>query len=241
MTKYIIKLFFLLLLFFNFLTAYSQNSFDSSFANAVAVYTKAADVNAHLYTGSEYIDYDRRITGDPFFASLYYTDGSVVYDNILYTHVKMFYDILHDDLIIKNYNDTALILVKEKISSFNFVNHYFTQLLADNTETGIKTARFYEVLYNGNTKLFARRKKEITEKISTQYSESFFSEKDEYFLYNKNVYYSVSDKKSVLNVLKERKPDLIKFLHQNKIKFKKDKEAAMIKMVTYYDGSNKPK
>jgi hypothetical protein len=241
MIKYIIKPFFLLLLFFNFPTAYSQNSFDSSFINAVAVYTKAANANTHLYNGSEYIDYDHRITGDPFFASLYFTDGSVVFDDILYTHVKMFYDILHDDLIIKNYNDTALILVKEKISSFNFANHYFIQLVTNNAETGIKTPGFFEVLYNGNTKLFARRKKEITEKISTQYSESLFTEKNEYFLYNKNNYYPVSDKKSILNILKDRKPDLIKFLHQNKIKFRKNKEAAMIKMVAYYDGLNKPK
>jgi len=234
------KLLYFLLLFLNYFAANSQATFDSSFEKAASVYSKLIDINSHIYNGSEYIDYDHRITGNPFFESSYFTDGSIVFDGILYPHVNMFYDILHDDVVIKNYNDTALILVKEKISAFNYLNHHFVQLVADSLEKGLENNVFYDVLYNGNTKLFARRKKEIIEKISTQYSESFFTEKTEYFLYNKS-YYPVSDKKSILNALKDKKSVLIRFLHQNKIRFRKNKEAAMIKMVAYYDSLNKQK
>ena len=157
-------LFCLLLLLLNYIIASAQNSFDSSFADAASVYTNTIGTNMHLFNGSEYVDYDRRITGNPFFGSLYFTNGSIVYDDISYSDVKMIYDILNDDVVIKNYTGLALLLVKEKISAFNFAGHYFTKIIADSTTSGIKTG-FYDVLYDGSTKLLAKRKKELTEKI----------------------------------------------------------------------------
>lgn len=232
---------YLFLLLITSITTYAQNSFDSSYKKAVAVYTNASGVNAHLYNGSEYIDYDHRITGNPFFASSYFADGDLVYDGILYTDVQLFYDILHDDVVIKNYNDTALLLVKEKISSFDYAAHHFVKLVADSLETGITIAGFYDLLYDRNIKLFAKRKKEIVEKINLQYSESSFIEHDGYYIFKNNIYYPVNDKKSVLNILKEKRNELVKFLHRNKIKFRKDSETAIMKMVAFYDGLNNTK
>jgi hypothetical protein len=222
-------------------TAFTQNAFDSSLTRALSVYTNITGVNLHLYNGSEYIDYDHRIKGNPFFLSLSFADGAIVYDGILYENVKMFYDILHDDVVIKNYNDTALLLAKEKISSFDYAGHHFVNLVADSSETGINVIGFYDVLYNGKIKLFAKRKKYIVEKINLQYAESSFIEHDAYYIFKDNVSYPVDDKRSVLNVMKDRKTELMKYLRQNKIKFKKDRETAITKMVAYYDGLNKTK
>lgn len=240
-SKKLLHPFLLVIFYFSCSPVFSQQSVEPSFAKASSVYTNAAGENLHLYNGSEYIDYDHKIMGTPYFLDSYFADGAVVYDGILYPDVKMFYDMLHDDVVIKNYNDTALLLVKEKVSSFNYAGHHFEMLMADSAETGIKTIGFYDVLYNGNTRLLAKRKKEVIEKISTQYSESSFTEHNEYYLFKNNAYYVVSDKRSVLNVLKDRKNELVKFLHQNKIKFKKSREYAMTRMVTYYDELNNTK
>jgi hypothetical protein len=233
-----LHLLFLLLLYYS---TSAQNAFDSSYAEAISVYTNTLSTNIHLYNGSEYIDYDHRVKGNPFFQSRSYTPGNIVYDEILYTNIAMFYDILHDDVIIKNYNDTALLLVKEKISSFDLLNHHFIRLYLDSSEKHIESNAFYDVLCNGNAKLFARRKKVIVEKIVLQSSESNFNEADNYFIYNKNVFYELKNKASVLNALKDKKTALIKFLHQSKIKFRQNPEAAMIKMVTYYNTLNSSK
>ena len=228
---------YLFLLFFYSGTIHAQNSYDSAYIKAVAVYTKAIGVNAHLYNGSEYIDYDHRITGNPFFGDLYFTSGSIVFDGILYTDVKMFYDILNDDVVIKNYNDTALLLAKNKISSFTFAGHYFIRVSADSSDAEIKSG-FYEVLYDGRTKLFAKRKKEITEKIALQYSESSFTEHNDYYILKNDIFYPANDKGSALNVMKNKKSELTKFIHQNKLKFKKTLEFSLIKTVAYYDSLN---
>ena len=234
------KIGFLFLLSLSCLHAYCQNAFDSSLSEAISVHANKVGVNAHIYNGSEYTDYDHRLTGDPFFASSYFDDGSVVYDGIVYPHVIMFYDLLHDDVVIKNYNEMPMILTKEKVSSFDYAGHHFTHLVTDSSATGMKPG-FYDVLYNGSIQLLAKRKKEIEEKIGLQYSESFFVEKNEYYLVKKNMYYPVSDRKSMLRVLKERRSDLSKFMSQQKIKFKKDQENSMIRLAAYYDSLNNAK
>jgi hypothetical protein len=45
----------------------------------------------------------------------------------------------------------------------------------------------------------------------------------------------VSTESDVLKVFKDKRKDISKYLRQNKIKFKKDHEFAMIKMAEYYD------
>jgi hypothetical protein len=235
-----IRIFYPLLLLLNYLTLNAQQSFDSSFADAAAIYTKAIGANQHLYTGSEYVDYNHTMTGNPYFASLYFTSSAIVYDDILYNNVQLFYDILNDDVVLKNYNDTALLLPKEKISSFRITGHNFIKIIPDSATAEIN-AGYYEVLYNGNTKLFAKRKKIITEKIDIQYYEAFFTEQDQYYILKNDIFYQVSDKNGALGVMKDRKKELSKFIHQEKLKFRKNFEASLLKTVVYYNGLNNTK
>lgn len=214
---------------------FSQQSPDSSYAKAVAVYINMAGANAHLYSGSEYIDFDHRITGNPFFQDTYFTSGSIVYDGILYKDVQLFYDVLHDDVIIKNYDGTAILLPGEKVEAFSLLGHQFVNSKADSNTSSFKSLGFYDELYNGKMKLFAKRSKAIVEKITTQYSESDYTKKDEYYILKNDVLYAVNDKNTVLDLMKDKKSEVVKFMHQSKIKFKKNPEAAMIKMVAYYD------
>ena len=74
-----------------------------------------------------------------------------------------------------------------------------------------------------------------------QNSESSFVEKDNFYILKNEVLYAVNDKNSVLDVLKDKKSSIEKFLHQSKLKYRKNPESTMIKMVTYYDGLNKAK
>jgi len=215
----------------------AQNSFDSSFADAVSVYRKTMGENIHLFTGSEYVDYDHRITGNPLFNSLFFTKGFIIYDNIAYADIEMMYDILNDDVVIKNYTGKALLLTKEKISSFNLDGHYFVKIITDSTVTGMKTG-FYDVLNDGATKLLVKRKKELTEKIELENLESSFTQHDQYYIMKDTVYHTVRDKRSALNVMKDRKSELTKFIRQDKLKFRKNFETALLKTVVYYNSLN---
>jgi hypothetical protein len=231
------KVLFLLLLFFHFKNLQAQHAPDSSFTEAVAVYDKTVSINKHLYNGSEYTDFDHRIKGDPFYKSLVFATGTIVYDGILYNDVQLFYDIWNDAVVIKNYNGLPLLLVKEKISAFSLAGDSFVRISEDSMGTATQSG-FYEVLYNGNTKLFARHKKTVVDRLNLQYTESVFEQTDSYYILKDDVLYQANDKRSALNIMKDKKNELAKFIHQNKVKFKKDKRNAFIKTVAFYDSLN---
>lgn len=48
-------------------------------------------------------------------------------------------------------------------------------------------------------------------------------------------FYEVDGKNSVLGVFKNKKKDLVKFIRQNDISYKRDPETAIVKMAEYYD------
>lgn len=239
------KLFKTLFLFFLSLASssvlFAQQSFDSAFTQATSVYDNTMGANIHLYNGVEYIDYDHRITGDPFFMGSFFTGGSIIYDGVFYNNVQLFYDVLRDNVVIKNYNNAPLLLVNEKVAAFGMLGHRFINIQADSTISKNNHLGFCDVLSDGYLKLLSKRKKLIVEKTSVQYSESSYTEKDEYYILKDEILYPVNDEKSVLALMKDRKSEVQKFLHQNKIKFRKNPEAAMIKMVDYYNQLNKVK
>jgi len=232
---------FCFLLLLNSLMLRAQTSFDSSYANALSAYTTTIGLNQHIYNGVEYIDYDHRINGDPFFGKSSFVKGSIVYDGILYNDISLVYDIWRGNVVIKNYNNLPLLLINEKVTAFDLEGHQFIKITADSLTEKLGLSGFYNVLYNGTVKLFAKRKKIVDEKITMQSSESFFIQKNEYYILNNSVFYAVADKRSVLNALDDQKPALQKYIKQQKLKFRKNLEADLIKTVVYYSGINQSK
>jgi len=232
---------FCLLLLFNSLMLRAQTSFDSSYANAISVYTTTIGLNQHIYNGAEYIDYDHRITGSPFFEKNSFVNGSIVYDGILYNNVQLIYDIWRENVVIKNYNRLPLLLINEKVSAFDLEGHQFIKITTDSLTEKLGLSGFYNVLCNGTVKLFAKRKKLLEEKITTPTIEASFIQKNEYYILNNSVFYAVANKKSLLNALDDQKPALQKYIKQQKLKFRKTLEADLIKAVVYYGSINQSK
>lgn len=232
---------FCLLLLFNSLILRAQTSFDSSYANAVSVYTATVGLNQHIYNGAEYIDYDHRITGSPFFEKNSFVNGSVVYDGVLYNNIQLIYDIWRGDVVIKNYTGLPLLLINEKVSAFDLEGHQFIKITTDSLTEKLGLSGFYNVLCNGTAKLFAKRKKLLVEKITSPTVESSFIQKNEYYILNNDVFYAVANKKSLLNALDDQKPALKKYIKQQKLKFRKTFEANLIKTVVYYGSINQSK
>lgn len=144
---------------------------------------------------------------------------------------------MRDELTTNRYNQNFRItLVNEKIAYFSLYNHYFVRLIQDSINKSIITTGFYDRLYNGKLKLFAKREKKIKEKVTAEEGDQlWFEENDRYFILRNNKYFSVKDKKDLFDFFKDRKKDVKKYLRKNKIKFKDDPELAILKSVEYYD------
>jgi hypothetical protein len=229
--------FFIFALFQNTLFAQDSSSAQLSQANAVAFYNRYIGENAHLYNGSEYVAYDFRIKGHPYFMTNLLQAGDVNCEGITYPSVNVSYDIIRDELITNRYDANFRIkLPNEKIAYFTLLNHFFIRLIGDSAAKSIISTGFYDRLYDGKTKLFAKRKKKIQEKVSFEEGDQlWFAETDQYYLFKDNRYYEVQNKASLLDALKDRKKDLKKFIRKNKLRFKEDIENTIVKTVQYYD------
>ena len=149
------------------------------------------------------------------------------------------YDVYKDVLISLLYNHFSMYtLLSERVSDFTFSGHRFVRVNADGLvgdKSGIVTG-FYDQLYSGKTEVLARRTKTIQNSTNqTLALETYFIAHNDYYVKKGNVYYNVSGQGSFLNVLKDKKQVLQKYMKDNSFKFRTDPEAAMAKLAAYYD------
>jgi hypothetical protein len=226
-------------LLFNVLSAQDSATAALPVTRAIQNYTNIIGENSHLFNGSEHAAYDFRIKGDPYFESSTLQSGSIKYDGILFPKVDMAFDIVRDEVTINRFNENyRMTLVSEKITFFSLFNHYFVRIVQDNkdsTNKSLVSTGFYDRVYNGNTKFFVKRQKKMNESITAEEGDKlWFEEKDLYFIEKNNKYYLINGKRELMDIFKEKKKDLKKYLRKNKIKFD-DPEKAILKSVEYYD------
>jgi hypothetical protein len=242
MRKYIFALsLFITISFFQNLIA--QNSPGDTTYRRIALqqvtdfYFRSIGENALVYNGSEVLEYPGRAESHPFYESDKFVKGSINSNGLLYNDIPILYDIVHDKLIVLDYNKVFKVeQISERVENFSCYGHSYERLSPDSINISTVTTGFYDRLYIGRSvALYAKRQKMASEILKETHTELVFKQRNSYFIRKGVIYYPVSDRSSVLNVLKDKKPELDKFLKKNKIKFKKNPEFAMIKLAEYYD------
>lgn len=219
---------------------------DSTFPEAAAshaaqLYNESFADRLRLYNGIEYVDYDKYIKGHQFYESQDWENGAIHYDGVLYRNVPLHYDLMRDEVIVEHPNETGEIrLIPERVQYFSLLNHTFIRLVADSAKSSLGRTGYFDLLYDGNVQVLAKRSKEIEEKITNLAVNRTFLQKDRYFVQQSGVYHAVKSKKSVLKLFNEHKKTLAKNLRRDGIRFKTDRELAMIKLAGYYDALRKP-
>ncbi|HRO46258.1 hypothetical protein [Agriterribacter sp.] len=237
---------FFALLFFISTPSNAQHMADTAMlrlqkTNAVNIYYQALQQQSGLYNGSEYVQYTHLLKeGHPYFDTSVLTNGRVYYDRMVYSNVPMLYDIIKDELIIQHYNKVFLVqLIRSKIDSFYIHGHYFLHLGRDSITEGNIQEGFYDRLYDGKIKLYAKRNKFIQESIPDMAVVRKVYQKDRYFLFRDGTYHDVYTESSILKLLKDERAALKQALKNQKIKFRKNREYAMKLMAEQYDVLNR--
>ena len=192
---------------------------EQAMNNVIALYKDAMKENLRLYNGREYLYSGHDAKGFPYFKSSDILKGTVMYDENIYTNVPMYYDLVNDALVIKDYTQNFPIkLLTEKIKYFVIDGDKFINAAADSAFTADMAKGFYEELYRNKTIVFAKKQKIVSQKTSSEGSEFSYKEFDAYFIYYNGKIDKVSSEKSVLNVFKKRKNELRRFINTNKLK-----------------------
>ncbi|SHH93172.1 hypothetical protein SAMN04488109_6194 [Chryseolinea serpens] len=202
--------------------------------HAKHVYSHYIQGQARLFNGVEYTEYVSRNDEFPFYLSDDWIMGDVLYDGELYENVPLEYDIRVDQVVTEHLlNGAKIQLVTNKVDHFAISGHTFVLLYG--TKTNGITTGFYDRLYDGATKVYVKREKNLQESIESQVIVARFEEKNHLYIVKDGVFYPVKKKGSVLDVLKDRKSDVKSFLNKSKIRFKKDREKAVVRAAEFYD------
>jgi hypothetical protein len=211
----------------------------SAESNAIQLYHRFIGNESALYNGQQYMEYDNLIhVGHPYFQSREFVMASVMYDNILYENVPLKFDIIKKNLIVKSpVGEFSFVLFDDKIRYFEMSGHKFIRLVKDSANQKVINTGFYEQLYKGNSiGLLKKDTKKIQEDLNYYDGtrRSVVETADYYFRLN-GMYHPVNTKSQALEVLKDKKTELKPYIRKNKLKFRANKEADMIKLVSYYD------
>ncbi|MCF0071999.1 hypothetical protein LZD49_16085 [Dyadobacter sp. CY261] len=204
-------------------------------AYPVSVYKNATSISQNLYNGRQYYVYDVRMEEHQFFEQRRWLNGMVLYDGQQFDSIPMLYDIFHDEVVIRHFNGDHVLLQSVKVDSFIVDNHHFARLDAGKDINPQMRTGFYDIVYGGKSRTIVRRTKSRQEKIVDKRVIAYYPEKNFFYVFKGDRYYSVHTKKSALELFPEHKRELRRVLRENKIKFRKNRELAIVKMVATYD------
>lgn len=206
---------------------------DSSFSTLLSIFQHDAVEQLHLYVGNVYLPKGNGIKGSPFLTDSGFTDGSIVFEGKRYIHIMLQYDLVSGEIVVHGPGNNDISLIKEKTAAFETMGRRFVRLVPDSVNN-LSEEHFYELLYDGPVKVWARRWKKTEYSISSDATVYRFVQYDSYYIEKEHRFFSVEGERSLLSVLKDKKPLLKKYKAEAKIKFGKDPGTAIVQLVQYY-------
>ena len=225
---------------------HAQQATDTSFiatasANAVKKYSEFIQGQTGLYSGTEYKTPDRTNEQHPFFGEFDWQEGEVFYNGEFYDNITLLYDLTSDNVIIEHYyNGQEIMLIKAKVEKFRILENHFVNLNGSSLLPGLSDPGFYRLVYDGPTRLLARHKKQIEEKIETNRVEVYFTPRTRYFVLKDGAYTRVSKKKDFFRLFPDQKQALRSFLAEKKIRITKKNPEALALLAKHFDSINTP-
>ena len=208
---------------------------DTAISNTIAFYTRQVGVQSAIYNGCEY-QFDRINVGHAFFNTARFTRGNIVCDDILYPEIPMLYDIVKDILVIQGLNQILITsLASNRVSQFTCFGYTFLRNSGNFPNGSALEPGFYQRLYNGKIKVWAKNKKTIDEVTDFGYQlKRVAVEKNRYYIEKGGTYFEIDGKQSTLNVLQDKKREIHHFIIKKKINFRKDFKSALVQIVGHY-------
>jgi hypothetical protein len=227
------------LLFLNpsFSQSVKQDSIsDLQLQKAIDLYDHFSADNAPVYNGIEYIYYNFKMEGDPYFITGDFSKGWVNYSGRKYDSLSVMYDVARNQVVILGYDQKSrIVLQNEFVDSFGLLGHTFIKLKEDHQQNLYNTG-FYDMLYNGKVQFVARRIKAMNMKIEGMVVVRPFYVKDRFYVHKDGLYYLVNRRKDVYHLFDDKTHEIKKLMRKQHLKIRrKNFEQATTKVTALYD------
>lgn len=189
------------------------------------------DSNSSVYNGIEHLGYSSGIEGIAYYNTPEWIPGTLVYRDQSYAGVFLKYDLVKDEVILQHFNGfTGIILFSPRIHSFSLANSKFVNVQSSNGRNGI-----YQEMATGKIGFYAKRIKQIDERLLPHGVEKKIVTKNAYYLMKDGVLHTVRNEKAVMDLVKDKKNEVRSHLKGSGLKFRKSPEAFLLTVVTYYN------
>ena len=175
---------------------------------------------ANILTGRRFIDYSNQFK--QFFLGKYTTQGSLVYDGVLFNDIDLQYNLYTQELVVLLETESIeryIIVTPDKVSGFSVYGHEFVQLPGDS----VMAKGIYELAYDGvSSNVFIRRTSLEKENIEGGIINYEYEPINRYYVTNEFGSFHITGKKKLIEAY-QNSEQLITILKQHKIKFSKKK------------------
>ncbi|MDQ3277569.1 MAG: hypothetical protein M3Q06_04545 [Bacteroidota bacterium] len=228
------------LLFFMFVafaqTALSQP--DSLLFAAASGPKAAVEAGDPLFYGRQYVGYEFVIEGIPFYPTDEWQKGTITYRDVTYRDVLLKYDLVKDEVLVLHPNGyTPVILFAPRIDFFTMGEKKFVYLPA--LEAAPFKAGVYEEVSRGALTLYAKRSKLLSEEIVSNKIEREFVDNHSFYIRKEGKLVAANKEKVIMALVEEKKKESKALLKKDGIKFRKNPEAALRTIVTFYNQSSR--
>lgn len=164
----------------------------------------------------------------------YYSEGSLVYNGIIYPRVTMLLDLYRDDLIVLLQGKNNNVIIDPLSVERAVIQGYHVFYLRKNNSKNCPDAGYYLLLEKNE--YCTLMKKDAYHFIMQSTPQAALSRKVKYYLFKDNVYHQVSNKRSVLNVFEDKKTELDKYIKERNLGFEEDRrEHSLTEVVKQYE------
>jgi hypothetical protein len=191
--------------------------------------------NQILYNGKVWRNLFTNVKGDQFLFSKEYLPGSVTVNGKTYKNLNINYDIYNDEITTPKNNGAILQLNKEMVDSFSLIFELKTFQFKNTDEDSLPGLKgFVNVLYERESALYVKYKKEIDLLAVDDKYDLFFQTHKIYFV-KKGIVYQLSGKSDLLKILQEDKTQIKAFMKKNGIRVSKKDPSSFVPVIRYYD------
>jgi hypothetical protein len=209
--------------------------YHTSIQNAKKVYYDNIGDQAAKYNGSQYLGYTVSFSdGQPYFKANELVNGSILYDGVKFDKVQIMYDEVAGCVIMQD-SSHRIQLVNERLSSFSLHESNFERLEKKGNSPLISSG-FYQVLHKGNISLYKKETKKMIDKFSNANELAVLFEIHHYYYVLKDGhYYEINKKKDFLTLFTNREKEITKYINDQHLNFRKDKDEMMTKVIEFYN------
>jgi len=223
---------FLFLVLFVYHPVASQSSEGPGVANARTMFASSSSGSQQLFNGQEVILYSPIASEHPYFLTGDLIFGKLRYDGYWHNDVALHYDLERQLLITPYYYEgTPMQLVSAFVDGFELEGHRFVNVRQPDSK-GLEQSGFYEILYEGNSQVYARHRKIFHEKYrDTEVLREFESITD-YLMVRNGSTHKFKSVRELPEILIDRKQEVRAFIRKNR-------NAGPAAVAAYYDNLNR--